>query len=482
MFKGIIPYVISMFIFVLGMRIHAFVAIAIFTIVGCVAYIRRRYGNVGFVVTALVFTQTFTRQLIGENPYTGLLLRAGIMFLLGLCMLSRMRIRPSRAIPLLGLFIYVIYMILPSTFGWFPVISYIKIGFYLYFTYGLLCCTYLVATSRREIMVMRYGLLGLAAFCIWASVASYFIPSVGYSMQISKAAMWGISEYDALNSNRVMLFSGIFFHSQTLGPIAAVLLGFVLCDMMLVHSKVSLCHVAIALPALMLAYMSRSRTALLTLMMLGFAMILFVTRDMALPITIKRRLRGYIWGGALLMAILAGCLEIRHGTISNWVYKGLASSSDIEVQDIMNTRRGKIEENIYDFKQNPYIGKGFQTQEVHRQLFREGVINYLSAPVEKGIMPLMILGEGGICGAIIFAAFLIVFFIKCARMREYGVIILFVGFLAANMGEAHFFSPSGAGGNFWCICLLGGYIIDSLHYIQFDVRMPQLGNPRCNPG
>ena len=466
MLKRILPYVVALSVFVVGLRIQALVAVLIMLLAGFVAFSSRRYGRVAFVVAALVFTQTFTRQLIGEDAHTSLFLRIGIMALLGLCMVARLRIRPRMTIQLAGLFVYVIYMILPSTFGWFPAISYIKIGFFLYFTYGLLCCTYLVLTSEVEIESARFGVLGIAAFCIWASALLYFIPGIGYSMQVSKAAQWGISEYDALHSE-LMLFSGIFFHSQTLGPVVIMLFGFVICDMMRVHSRMSIGHISIALPALILAYMSRSRTALLTLMAIGFSMFIFLTRDMVVPIVVKRRLRGYIWCGVLLMTIMAIFLEIRKGTISDWIYKGMSGASGVEVGDVMSTRMGKIEENIYDFRKNPYIGKGFQTQEVHRYLFNAGIINYFSAPVEKGVMPLMILGEGGICGGVIFLAFLIVFYVKCLRMKEYALIILFVGFFAANMGEAHFFSPSGAGGDFWCVCLLGGGIIDYLNKLRY---------------
>lgn len=467
MLKRILPYVVALSVFVVGLRIQALVAVLIMLLAGFVAFSSRRYGIVAFVVAALVFTQTFTRQLIGEDARTSLFLRIGIMALLGLCMVARLRIRPRMTIQLAGLFVYVIYMILPSTFGWFPAISYIKIGFYLYFTYGLLCCTYLVFTSDQEITAARFGMLGIAAFCIWASVAAYFVPSIGFSMQISKAAEWGISEYDALHSANLMLFSGIFSHSQMLGPVVVILLGFVICDMMLVHSRISILHISIALPALILAYMSRSRTALLTLVAIGFAVFIFATRDMALPLVVKRRLKGYIWCGILLMAIIAVSLEIRQGIISDWIYKGISSASGVEVADVMSTRMGKIEENIYDFKKNPYIGKGFQTQEIHRHLFNAGIINYFSAPVEKGVMPLMILGEGGVCGAVIFLAFVIAFYVKCLRMKEYALIILFVGFFAANMGEANFFSPSGGGGDFWCVCLLGGGIIDCLTRLRY---------------
>lgn len=463
MIKKIIPYVISLGCLVAGLRFAPMLSIAIWTFVGVLSFGSKKYGVVAFILGGLLFSQTLSPQLYGESSYARLLLRIGIISIISLCILVRVTSlsRIHRSLPMGAMFVYALYMVLPSTFGWFPIISYLKIVLFLLFAYGLICCAYLVATSATNLETARRGVMAIATFCIWASVAAYWIPSIGYSMQISKAAAWGISEYDALNMNGVILFSGIFFHSQTMGPVITILAAVILCDMFFVEKRFMLGHLLIVAPAPLLAYISRSRTALLTLgvvMVVGF---LVIIRKKDMPTIVLRRVQFMACVIAALMFCVVIALEATSGTMSNWLLKGAGTSlHGYEMRDLTATRMGKAEENIYDFKQNPYIGKGFQTHRIHKDLFRAGIINYFSAPVEKGVLPLMILGEGGIIGAIIFVGFIFLFYVKCAKYKYSALLILMSGFLAANMGEATFFSPSGAGGDFWFVCIIGGWIID----------------------
>lgn len=465
MIKKIIPYVVLLACLVAGLRFAPTPAIAVWILVGVFSFGCKKYGVVAFILGGLLFSQTLSHQLMGESSSARLLLRMGIMSLIALCIFARITAlsRIRRTLPMGALFVYVLYMVLPSTFGWFPVISYLKIVLFLLFAYGLICCAYLVATSATNLETARISVMAIAAFCIWASVATYWVPSIGYSMQISKAASWGISEYDALNMSGVRLFSGIFFHSQTMGPVITILAAVVLCDMFFVEKRFELGHLLIVAPSPLLAYMSRSRTALLTLgvvMMVGF-LVIIRKKDMAT--IVRRRVQFAAWIVCGIMICAAITLEVTRGTMSSWIFKGMNYSAEGYVWgDVTATRRGKAELNLYDFKRNPWIGKGFQTQELHKELFKAGVINYFSAPVEKGIMPLMILGEGGIIGAIIFLGFISAFYKKCSRYGYSALIILMSGFLAANMGEATFFSPSGAGGDYWFVCIIGGWIIDLL--------------------
>ena len=280
-------------------------------------------------------------------------------------------------------------------------------------------------------------------------------------MQISKAAAWGISEDMALNSNGLRLFSGIFSHSQTMGPVVVVLVGFILCDMFFVERRFSVWHLLFMAPAPMLAYMSRSRTAFLALGVILVVGFIAVVRNKTMAPIVMGRVRLLAWIVFVVMVCAAIALEVFGGTLSSWLFKSKDSSAQgHELIDVAATRMGKVEENLYDFKKNPCVGKGFQTHELHRELFRAGIINYFSAPVEKGVLPLMILGEGGIVGAIIFLCFILSFYAKCVRCGYSALVVLMTGFLAVNMGEAAFFSPSGTGGDLWFICIIGGWGID----------------------
>ena len=108
------------------------------------------------------------------------------------------------------------------------------------------------------------------------------------------------------------------------------------------------------------------------------------------------------------------------------------------------------------------LGKGFQVMLEHKQWYREGRISLLYAPIEKGVLPTMILGETGIVGAIVFAFFVLHFIASCSRRHYMGLLSLFAVLIASNMGEASFFSPSGQGGVMWVVVAIGGFCCDMI--------------------
>ena len=52
-----------------------------------------------------------------------------------------------------------------------------------------------------------------------------------------------------------------------------------------------------------------------------------------------------------------------------------------------------IENNLDDFRQNPILGKGGQVTPYLKDAYRNKMITWFSAPVEKGVTPAVILGE-----------------------------------------------------------------------------------------
>ena len=102
----------------------------------------------------------------------------------------------------------------------------------------------------------------------------------------------------------------------------------------------------------------------------------------------------------------------------------------------------------------------------------------LSASIEKGVLPTMVLGETGILGCITFALFLITFYATCNIKRLYITTTMFTLLLVSNMGEATFFSPGGSGGVLWILTVLGGFLIDTvLLYERNSERASRLPPP-----
>ena len=136
-----------------------------------------------------------------------------------------------------------------------------------------------------------------------------------------------------------------------------------------------------------------------------------------------------------------------------------------------------MEYSLYEFRRNTLFGSGFQVAEYTQDLVRENKGLILSAPVEKGVLPVMVLGETGILGELCLLLFLTSFYAICARRKYTVTIALFTVFLVANMAEATFFSPGGCGGIMWMISAVGGFALDTylLYRRQIEQQWAAMG-------
>ena len=157
-------------------------------------------------------------------------------------------------------------------------------------------------------------------------------------------------------------------------------------------------------------------------------------------------------------------MEVRNQSISKWLRKTEEVSTDTRGfgEALTASRQGTIEANMADFRKNPLFGSGFQVTEEMKYFFRhhDGLI--LSASIEKGLLPLMVLGETGILGFVFFMVFIVAFYATCVRKKYYCCATLHTIFLATNMAEATYFSPGGIGGYLWVLTVGGGFIIDTV--------------------
>ena len=165
-------------------------------------------------------------------------------------------------------------------------------------------------------------------------------------------------------------------------------------------------------------------------------------------------------GGVVILAVIA---QIRGGILSEWIRK----TSDVEAdkrtlsEALTASRKGLMEYSLYEFRRSPFVGSGFQVAEYTQDYIQGTKGLVISASVEKGVLPVMVLGETGILGSVLFLLFIFTFYGICARHQYYITISMFSVFLMTNMGEATFFSPGGTGGILWMICVVGGFSLDT---------------------
>ena len=267
------------------------------------------------------------------------------------------------------------------------------------------------------------------------------------------------------------LFCGITNQSQALAPLSACSFAFTACDMLFVERKFRIPHVALLTVALPVLYMTRSRLGLLALVAAMVIIVFYTARQMQMRADVRARLGQGVFLFLIFTFSLAIVSQINSGAMSEWLRKTSDARYDKRslAEALTSSRMGLIDESMRDFKRNPMIGMGFQVAEYTRHRTRgRGLV--ISASIEKGVLPVMVLGETGILGTFFFFLFLGSFYYTCSRRKYYITMTLFSVFLVTNMGEASFFSPGGGGGFGWMQCVVGGFALDTILLYRSNVE------------
>ena len=128
----------------------------------------------------------------------------------------------------------------------------------------------------------------------------------------------------------------------------------------------------------------------------------------------------------------------------------------------MASRQGLIEKALYNWSKKPLIGNGFQVSEAMASQKREGIKDYLTAPVEKGGWIAAVLEEGGIVGLVLFCVFWISAVIALWSRNYYATASMLLSLIILNMAEFTIFSMSGIGGFIWAVVFVVA-ILDGAH-------------------
>lgn len=357
-----------------------------------------------------------------------------------------------------------------SATGWFPMVSYLKLANFVFFLTALWVGTQNLQDRPHDLQTIRAFLFTVVLFFILGSVLVYPFPQISFATSLrgtdgfDDARLAAAIYREIVESGGNTLFCGITNHSQTLAAVSALCCLWTLCDLVFVEKRMRVLHLVLILFALPMLYMCRSRVAFTT-MVAGLLMISFYTvQKVNVPFMIRKRLRSGL--AAFIVAIGVGLAvgEIDNGMVSRWLRK----TNDVEgdkrslSEAMTSSRQGLMEYSMYEFRRNPLWGSGFQVADYTSDLARRHKGLILSASIEKGVMPVMILGETGIVGSLLFLVFLVSFYVTASRRRLYVAITLFTVLFVANLGEAMFFSPGGDGSLMWMLTVVGGFVIDTL--------------------
>ena len=441
---------------------YAIIAVAV---IGAFCALR---GDAGIALLTFVFLPFITLinpLILPKAPFISIVSRLTTLGIVGALILGGAKRKGQEKLPLGYVFIYLVIALISSFQGYFPLISYFKIINFSAFVLGIYVGTQNIDQCKEDLFFVRAGFLAIACVLIWGSLATLPFPAIAYFTSVRNAiAAEGIeAAEDILSSaNGIGLFTGITTHSQFLGPSLACVGGWLACDMLLVERRMRLLHILLLAPIPFMIAMTRSRIGILSFCMLIFFMIFYCMPRVTIPDKQRHWINSLLFSFVFIIAIIAIVFEVRRGSISRLVRKTRDVSEDSRTlfEAITNSRYVKIAECLHDFHKNPLWGTGFQVVEEHRLLYLQGQISIFSAPIEKGLLPIMVLGETGIIGSAAFFIFIFMFIHDAAKMGYTATITLFLTLLVTNMAEGTFFSPGGGGGFFWMFTVCGGFLID----------------------
>lgn len=300
--------------------------------------------------------------------------------------------------------------------------------------------------------VLAWSLLSLGTFGLMLRVCSRYpqdsaaiFRALGMVSVLVSLLLMGLG-LDTLTAGN--LVGGMFGHSQTAGPVFAVV--FVLfIDGYLRERKVNRFHLLIAFIALWLVYLSHSRNAMLALVAGGvLAWAVQAGRGLRLPYPGRfRRLAGLVLVLLLLPALLAPG-KLQENFIS-YAQKGKTHTTDL-AELAESSRGGLIERSMANFREHPLFGIGFGVGTDY-EAFQQKVSGTLlvSASAEKGFLPSAVLEEQGLVGMVLFVLLLVHLVYVVSRYGSFTTVWILFATLLLNLGEAALFAMGPLGVWMW---------------------------------
>lgn len=433
------------------------------------AFVMALMGKQGWALVGYIFfpfmviTNPFLIPKEGITPYV---MRLGPMIVTAALLVSASARTGHHKIPMGGIWLYLLVAAVSSIDGYYPEISYLKIVNCAILFIGLAVGFRNIDKRPQDVELLRQFLLVMTSFVVWGSILMLIAtPGAAYltTMRAGLEEMsLEVANEAARNMEGLALFAGVTNQSQCLAVVLPCSLAWLVCDMLMIEKRVTRYHALTILAGVPLLYMTRSRTCMLTSMVAVCVLYFYCMRKVNLRPQVKRKLHAAMGFGIFLIAVAAIVAECRSGAISKWVLKYEGERSRSVSESLTKSRQGQFDSSIADFKRNPLLGSGFQVSYEMKYIFKghKGLI--MSASIEKGFLPLMILGETGIVGVVMFLLFLCSFYGGCNKRGLYCTATLFTIFLATNLGEGTFFSPGGIGGIMWVLCLGGGFVLDTV--------------------
>lgn len=439
-------------------------AVVVAAVLGVSWALRRQAGKALVVFMVLSALPTINPYVMPRYGLFAVIARITSLMMSFAMLASAHTMTPRHRIPLGLLFVFSAIAMVSSFSGYAPGVSLLKVINFVTFVMAFYIGEQDIDRDPSGLKILKDSIFAMIILLVYGSIVIRVVAPGASYMGGLRAMHLGYGTMSGYQANADDLFCGITVHSQTLGPILASCFGWLICDLFLTNPRSKLLHLFALAPIPFLLFMTRSRVSFVT-----FVVAIVAAAFFCLSNSMKeqfrrsiRKMRGYVAVFVIGLAMAGVVGEVRSGVVSRLLRKTETVSEDDRAltEALMESRMTLVAECMQDFRKNPLWGMGFQVDKKTADITKGKGLFVFSATIEKGILPTMLLGETGIVGSVFFLCFLVTFFSVCSRRKYKATAALFCVFLASNMGEATFFSPSGAGGVLWVVLVGGGFAID----------------------
>lgn len=419
-------------------------------------------------------------HVVPKGTAFGLMAR-GVHFLIaGVMTLQIVGQRNSRlTTPLLALLPYLAYMAIVSTKGWQPLISYLKLILFMVMFLGFYSVSNAASVRQGvDVRKLRSVMLSFAAYFLVGSVLLFPFPGLA---TMNAAVLLQTQGYVPEGS----LFMGMTLHSQALGPVTAALFSALFADLLFYVRRWDKLYVMLLICVPILIYKTGSRTAMGAFLAgLCFVSFLFMNVSGRQVGTLwKQRTLTLLTIGGMLGGIILFATPGMRAAVAKFVLKYTTEEQALDVSwdAVTTTRQGTVEGQMVSFRENPWIGHGFQVSRQMAEREITSVNQLLSAPIEKGVWVTAVLEEGGVFGLALFLIFILMAVTILWQREAYIGLSVLVIMLVSNLGEFSMFSMTSTGGLVWALVFVG-LALDS-HRLRSarTVRYPLGGFPPMRP-
>lgn len=418
------------------------------------ALLQRKAIWLMFWVMWLTMSSVGNNVLFCRSVVTMMVTRATLVTLTFLVAARVFASRSSRPfMPFWGVLPYMLWECLSSLQGYEPIVSYLKmlLFFCIFFAmFGVM--NEVNASSRVNAKILRSAILSVLGLMTVGSVLLIPFPGLSQMMGEDAERMLAIKAGEA-----VSLFCGMASHSQSMGPLAGIAGTFIFADLVFSIKKFDRLYLFMLFCCLIVCYKTSSRTGMGTFVAgCGMVTLLFM-RSRGVGRGWKTKVMSLATGVAILGAVAVIAVPSLRQGVTNFVLKTrTGEKANLSFENITSSRQGLIEESLWGFRNKPVMGNGFQVAREMQYEHRSGLVDYLAAPIEKGVWIYAILEEGGIIGMILFCGWLLYLFPTLIKRHAYEMACVFFAFMVANMGEFCIFSMTYIGGFYWTMVLASG--------------------------